>query len=82
MCCGQHGRRGDCCDDVPAWEEHRARRWGAGYGPAPWAGSGYGSEFGPAWWQPGKTERKERLESFKKHLEARLADVNEELGKM
>ena len=82
MCRGQDRRHhGECCcDDTPAWAERRARGWGAGYGPPPWAGSGYGSEFGPAWRQPGKAERKEWLESFKKHLEARLADVNEELA--
>ena len=82
MCCGEHRHhRGGCCDDMPERAERNARGWGAGFGPPPWAGSGYGGEFGPAW-QPGQAERKEWLESFKKHLEARLADVNEELGKV
>jgi|YNPNPStandDraft_1061719.scaffolds.fasta_scaffold29528_2 hypothetical protein len=83
MCCEQHQHRhhrGGCCDDMPEWAERRARRWGASF-PPPWAGSGYGWEFGPMW-QPGKAERKEWLEALKKHLEARLADVNEELGKL
>ncbi len=83
MCCEQHQhrhQRGGCCDDQSERAERNARGWGAGFGPPPWAGSGYGREFNPAW-QPGQAERKEWLESFKKHLEARLADVNEELGK-
>jgi hypothetical protein len=58
MCCEpyRHSRRG-CCDDT-AWEECGVRqlclrqlgvrRWGAGYGPPPWAGSYCGWEFGPA----------------------------------
>jgi hypothetical protein len=67
MCCGEHRHyRGGCCDDRSEWAERNARGWGAGFGPA---------------WQPGKAERKEWLESLKRHLEARLADVNEELSK-
>ena len=72
---------------------HFARRWGAGHGPPPWAAQqweqeappwasgGYGWGFHPRWWQPSQAEHKEWLETIKKHLEARLAEVNEELNK-
>ncbi|MCL5951925.1 MAG: hypothetical protein M1132_09420 [Chloroflexi bacterium] len=82
MGCGQHRHyHGGCCEEETDSEERRGRRWGAGYGPPPWAGSGYGWGFGPTW-MPGPAERKETLEALKKHLEARLADVNAELGKL
>lgn len=54
----------------------------AGFGPAhgsPWGGQ-FGGGFGYGFWGPTKPERKEWLEAFKKHLEERLAEVNEELG--
>ena len=48
--------------------------------------AGWGSERAPhlGWLYggPTKSERKEWLEGFKKHLEERLSEVNEDLGKL
>lgn len=74
-----------CCCGEPEFTPGVGRGWGRGYGPPPWAWPRWG-ESGPRWgWPfagPTKAERKEWLEAFKKHLEGRLADVNEELGKL
>ena len=75
-CCGGqgHGRMAD-------------RGYGECHGPGHMAGWGdegmhhFGGGFGWSYGGPTKAERKEWLEGFKKHLEERLSDVNEELGK-
>lgn|GEM_PF-1989643 len=56
--------------------------WGHGYGSREWAGRGCGHHGGWRHVEPTPEERKEALEAFKKHLEERLADVNDELGKL
>ena len=64
---------------------HAERGWGRGYGPPPWAGWEdweRGARYGWRYAEPTKAERKDALEAFKKHLEERLADVNDELGKL
>ncbi len=74
--------RCDCgCQGEARFERHGR---GRGYGPPPWAGRGWetGPGFGWPFGGPTKAERKESLEAFKKHLEERLADVNDELGKL
>jgi len=53
------------------------RRWGRAFGPPPWAWRWSWPFAGPT-----KAERKEWLEALKKHLEERLAEVNEELSKL
>jgi hypothetical protein len=53
------------------------RGWMRGYGPPPWA-----RYWGWPFAGPTKAERKEWLEAFKKHLEERLAEVNEELSQL
>ncbi len=57
---------------------------GYGHGPGREAGSGYEPEphFGRLYGGPTKSERKEWLEGFKKHLEERLSEVNEDLSKL
>jgi hypothetical protein len=69
-----------CCWD---WQPEFALRERA-YAP-PWAGRWWG-QGGPRFgWPdagPTKTERKEWLEALKKHLEERVADINEELSKV
>jgi hypothetical protein len=53
----------------------------AGWGPEGahhFGGGGFGWDYGG----PTKAERKEWLEAFKKHLEERLSDVNEEIGEL
>lgn len=71
-----------CCQPEPV--HHERHGWGRGYGPPPWAWR-WAWEGGPyAGWPfagPTRAERKEWLEALKKHLEERLADVNEELSK-
>lgn len=62
-----------CCWDEPRFAPGPMR----GYGPPPWAW-----HWGWPFAGPTKTERKEWLEAFKKHLEERLAEVNEELSKL
>jgi len=56
------------------------RMAGWGYEGAPHLGGGHGGGFGWAYGGPTKAERKEWLEEFKKHLEERLSDVNEEIA--
>ncbi len=53
------------------WSPEMAHHFGGGYG------GGFGWGHGPT-----KAERKEWLENFKKHLEERLSDVNEEIEKL
>lgn len=65
-----------CWNDEPGPSFERGWARGGWYGPPPSARFGWGG-FGPT-----KAERKERLESFKKHLEERLAEVAEELGRV
>lgn len=66
-----------CCWDDPRFAPRPMRGWMRGYGPPPWAW-----HWGWPFAGPTKTERKEWLEAFKKHLEERLAEVNEELSKL
>jgi hypothetical protein len=40
------------------------------------------ARFVGAWLEPTKAERKEAVEAFKKRLEEKLADVDEELRKL
>lgn len=71
-----------CCESEFANAE---RGWERGYGPPPWAGWQdweRGPRHGWRYDEPTKAERKESLEVFKKHLEERLSDVSEELGKL
>lgn len=72
------------CDCEPEFA-HGGRGWSRGYGPRSRSerrgcrcGYGYGWRYD----EPTKAERKQDLEAFKKHLEERLADVNDELGKL
>lgn len=69
-----------CCGGGPGFGP-----WGRAYGPPPWVWR--------AWWEgpprfgetlpgPARAAHKERLEALKKDLEAQLADINEELGKL
>ncbi len=76
-----------CCCDEPEFAHGRHREGRRHFGPPPWASrGGWGSEGGPRFgWPfagPTKAERKGWLETFKQHLEERLADVNEELEKL
>jgi len=67
------------------WHHH----CGWGYGPPPWARHAWGEEpwgapgayggYGPP---TGPGERKAALEAAKQHLERRLAELNEELGRL
>jgi len=66
-----------CCWDEPKFASGAGHGWGRAYGPPPWAW-----RWGWPFAGPTKAERKEWLEAFKKHLEERLADVNEELSKL
>lgn len=66
-----------CCWGEPEFAPGPMRGWMRGYGPPPWAW-----RWGWPFAGPTKAERKEWLEAFKKHLEERLADVNEELSKL
>lgn len=65
-----------CYADEPGPAHERSWAHGHRYGPPPWARFWWGG-YGPT-----KTERKESLEAFKKHLEERLAEVAEELGRL
>lgn len=83
---------GDCGCYGAGWghESGPGAGLGRGYGRASRRGRG---SWGPAWgfeegpgygWHlggPTKTERREWLEALKKHLEERLAEVEEELTK-
>jgi hypothetical protein len=72
-----------CCECTCGPRENprfEARGWGRGHGPPPWAGRG-------GWWDypfsgPTQAQRKETLEALKQDLEARLSEVNTELGKL
>ncbi len=66
-----------CCNWAPG--PSFTQKWGRGYryGPPPWMWSRGSGEYGPT-----KSEHKEDLEALKKHLEERLAEVNEALGKL
>ena len=55
---------------------------GRGFAARSQAGRGCGCRGGWGHDEPTKEERKESLESFKKHLEERLADVNDEISKL
>lgn len=55
-------------------------RVGPGWGA--WGHRGLGYWYDYPFSGPPRSERKERLEELKKDLEARLADVSEELGKL
>lgn len=71
-----------CCEGPLPWayEFGPRRRYLREYGPPPWAWSWGGPEGPyavPGW--PSKEERKAALESMKRSLEARLADISEEL---
>lgn len=66
-----------CCCYGPGLAAGWKREWERGYGPPP------RTCWEPSWglrsdW-PTRTEYKERLEAFRKHLEDRLADIDEEL---
>jgi len=69
MCC--------CYWGEPEFSPGPMRRWGRAFGPPPWAWRWSWPFAGPT-----KAERKEWLEALKKHLEERLAEVNEELSKL
>jgi hypothetical protein len=56
--------------------------WGRGFAARSQAGRGCGCRGGWSHEEPTNEERKEALESFKKHLEERLADVNDEISKL
>ncbi len=58
----------------------RAAGWGHEW--APHFGRAHGGGMGWSYGGPTKAERKEWLEGFKKHLEERLSDVNEELAEL
>ncbi len=62
-----------CCADVTEFAPRER-----GYGPPPWAGY-WGGPFAEP---PTKAERKEWLEARRKRLQERLADVDDELGKL
>jgi len=87
---------GSCCGDGHDQGRGHGRMGGSGHGEChgtgrfggwspkegayPFEGA-YGGGFG--WgYGPTKAERKQWLEEFKKHLEERLSDVNEEIAKL
>jgi hypothetical protein len=67
------------CDSEVASAGHG---WGRGFAARSRSGQGCGHRRGSCHDEPTQEERKEALEAFKKHLEERLADVNDELGKL
>ena len=72
-----------CCWDE-AWAPRQARfgpPWAWAGGPwqgGPWRGEAGPWTTGPRWWS---RPRREDLEEAKRHLEARLAEVNDELSR-
>ena len=71
-----------CCGGGPGFGPWG---WGRGFGPPPWAWrASWGADPGVGWApaEPTKAQQKARLDALKADLEAHLAQVNEELGKL